>query len=103
MTENDNRRGIFNDAPNYGSQTYNEAPAQRLSPPLDDVVSSAIKIGPKVQIRVYGIDNEMQSLGRSICNQLKLAGAEVIWFGQDNGTRYLEGIVIEPAPNDVSM
>lgn len=101
---NDNRKGIFNDAPNQGTQNYYEGPQQRIAPPyLVAALEGAPKDNVTVQVRIYGTDHEMQTYGRDLAGRLADAGLKVILFDGDNGTRYLEGSVIEPAPNRASQ
>jgi hypothetical protein len=103
MANVDNRNGIFNDAPNYGSQTYNEAPRKRQTPPqLSDLIRELANTDVKIQVRIYGQDHEMQSFGRDITAAIANAGLQVILFDGDSGTRYLKGVAVEPAPNSVS-
>jgi hypothetical protein len=103
MPPEDNRKGIFNDAPNYGFQTFNEAPRKRLTPTqLFGQIEVLAGTGVTIQVRIYGQDFEMQSFGRDLASVFANAGLNVILFDGDYGTRYLKGVAVEPAPNSVS-
>lgn len=98
MDKVDNRKGIFNEAPNYGTQTYTEAPAQRKAP--DGLASVAIGTDLMIQIRVYGMDYEAKVFGAEICKVLLQAGIRVSNFGDDYGTRVFKGVSIDTSKHE---
>ncbi|MEF2546784.1 hypothetical protein VQ045_06415 [Aurantimonas sp. E1-2-R+4] len=103
MSGDDNRKGFFNKAPNFGVQSYNEAPQQRHAPPdLTASISHLAGSDTTIQVRIYGQDHEMQTLGRELVQAIAGAGVNALLFEGDHGTRYLSGVVIEPAPNAAS-
>jgi len=102
MSGTDNRKGNFADI-NYGTQTYNEAPQQRSAPKdLPAFLRSVQKDGAKVQVRIYGMDMEMQTFGGELGNAFAASGFQTDIMNGDHGTRLFKGIVVEPAPNERS-
>lgn len=99
----DNRKGIFNDAPNYGTQNFNDGVQPRSVPASLANALASIPRNVTIQVRIYGMEHEMQALGHGVARLLASAGLKVIEFDQDHGTRFLKGIVIEPAPNPESI
>lgn len=99
----DNRRGIFDSGIVHGDLIFSEGSQQRRAPPqLAAILSGAANDEITIQVRIYGQDYEMQTLGRDIYDKLLDAGLKVILFDGDHGTRYLRGVIVEPAPNAIS-
>jgi hypothetical protein len=87
----------------FSTRHLTEGPQQRLAPPqLATALRSIEGDGVTVQVRIYGQDIEMQTYGRDLARGFSDAGLNVILFDGDHGTRFLRGVVVEPAPNSPS-
>lgn len=78
--------------------------SETLFPPDFSETFSGISLeGATVQIRTYSTTYKSDDFGIALRDAIAASGIRTLDFGYDSGTRYINGVVIEPAPNDKSQ